>query len=469
MAPVGPNPEGFYLDCDPATGRAGTVYRAEEFNELILNLRELLRAASVAGTKGSATMLRAALHRLYAGSGRVIAATGTLTPDDAGLLVIDATTANVTLTLPPAAALPSGHTMVQCVRQDTAQTDVRLIPAAGDAIRGGIFYLDAKQWVILRSDGVATWYVLSASATILRSRTLQVAPGGVAAPSDPLGGTPFNSLASALDYLTPWRIAGGTVTINVAAGTYNATVPINFTHVDGVNIRVVGAGAATTILRFPGGSAAIFGGLNFGGVTGVTFEGDQTGTAIIGVDVARGSTTLTNVVIQKFSGVGLQLRGQVQVFISGTLTVQQNGAEGVFLFPSAYLTGATLATAQNAGLANLYALQGSIVLTTFTNDGGQRALYLTGSAAFAQITTLTSHNATVKAEAVRVLAGAVLQAVQSQPNTWLVDTPGTSFDVFRAERYGAIFSESSMQSGNRSTTSPAINTLGNTQSYIMAI
>jgi hypothetical protein len=54
---VGPKPKGFYLDCDPATGQEGTAFRAEDFNELIVNLRRLLDEAAVTGVKGDPLML----------------------------------------------------------------------------------------------------------------------------------------------------------------------------------------------------------------------------------------------------------------------------------------------------------------------------------------------------------------------------------------------------------------------------
>lgn len=64
LSPPGPHPNGFFQDCG---GGAGTIPSAEDFNELILNLRALLARAAVLGVKGDATMLwRAIEQRIHA-------------------------------------------------------------------------------------------------------------------------------------------------------------------------------------------------------------------------------------------------------------------------------------------------------------------------------------------------------------------------------------------------------------------
>src|SRR5262249_18243637 len=53
----GPVPNGFFADCNPAQGFAGTRPLAEHFNELIINLRALLARGRVPPVKGDPTML----------------------------------------------------------------------------------------------------------------------------------------------------------------------------------------------------------------------------------------------------------------------------------------------------------------------------------------------------------------------------------------------------------------------------
>src|SRR5215475_486987 len=63
IGPIGPTPSGFFADCNPGTGFAGTRPLAEHFNELIINLRALLALAGVAPAKGDETMLWRAILR----------------------------------------------------------------------------------------------------------------------------------------------------------------------------------------------------------------------------------------------------------------------------------------------------------------------------------------------------------------------------------------------------------------------
>jgi hypothetical protein len=66
LSPVGPTPQGFFADCNPGTGFAGTRPIAEHFNELILNLRALLTEAGVPAVKGDPTMLWKSILRIGA-------------------------------------------------------------------------------------------------------------------------------------------------------------------------------------------------------------------------------------------------------------------------------------------------------------------------------------------------------------------------------------------------------------------
>jgi hypothetical protein len=173
FSPVGPKPQGFFQDCDAATGEEGTALRAEDFNELALNLRQLVfTAAGVAPTKGSATMLKRALDRLFCGIGKTVSATGTLTPDDAGLVLVNAAANDVTLTLPAASALPGGKATFQFVRIDTSAFKVRIAPPAGSSLRGGVGVIADARAYIVRSDGVSVWYPLSGVGSIWQATTI---------------------------------------------------------------------------------------------------------------------------------------------------------------------------------------------------------------------------------------------------------------------------------------------------------
>jgi hypothetical protein len=82
---VGPKPQGFYGDCDPATGQEGTTFRAEEFNEVALNLRKLLTDGKITPVKGNASMVLNAILALIARERPYITTALTLNVSTAGV------------------------------------------------------------------------------------------------------------------------------------------------------------------------------------------------------------------------------------------------------------------------------------------------------------------------------------------------------------------------------------------------
>lgn len=85
FSPVGPIPAGFFADCQPSAGYAGTRVLAEHLNELILNLRALLVRGHVTAVKGDPTMLYRAIEQLLIVQQPVtlhVSLTGSPTPFD---------------------------------------------------------------------------------------------------------------------------------------------------------------------------------------------------------------------------------------------------------------------------------------------------------------------------------------------------------------------------------------------------
>lgn len=81
----GPRADGFFQDCNPAQGFAGTRPLAEHFNEQIVNNRALLAKARIAAVKGDETMLWRAILNLALITQSVtfnVAAGGTVEPAD---------------------------------------------------------------------------------------------------------------------------------------------------------------------------------------------------------------------------------------------------------------------------------------------------------------------------------------------------------------------------------------------------
>jgi len=476
FSPVGPKPSGFYADCDPATGEEGTTLRAEDFNELILNLRALLAAAAVAGTKGDPTILRTALHRLYAGGSHQVVATQTLTPDAAGLVLVDATTADVTLTLPSAASLPAGSPMFWFTRTDDSTHVVRIVPAAGDAIRRGIHLLEYDDPFPLRSDGIATWYPMSPRPLIstVRPRTIRVTPTGTAEPADPFGAGAFDSLSRALDFLAAFHLidpVGGVitpaVTISIAAGTYVATDTTSLSHTDLGLVEIAGAGKASTTLQYNGVSGFLVW-TRVRLVRDLTIAGNNAGaTAVQGVIVYAGELVLQDVTVTGFKGTGIEVPAAAALTFLGTVTVSNNGGAGIQAV-AARITAATLVASMNAQ-QGLFLTSCDIEATTIQTNGNGTAsgVHLRGGGCFLRVGTLTVQNATPTA-AVVVADGAIMRPISlTATNTWSAVTGGT-YNVITAQNAAFILGSTSLVAGNRATTSPAVNTVGNVQAFIQA-
>jgi hypothetical protein len=471
-APVGPHPKGFYQDCDSATGRAGTIYRAEDFNELIQNLRQVVMSdAAIAGTKGAATMLRDALRRLYVGNVTSVVATQTLTPDQAGLVIVDATAGNVVLTLPAAASLPGGAPTFQFTRIDTASANtVRIVPGGTDVIRSGIALLETGAPFILRSDRVNTWYALQVSYIIARATTLNVSPTGVAMPRDPLGGDAFDTLPRALAFLQRYDLQTA-VTIQLAAGTYTLTTPISFGLAGAFgqpqNIIIQGAGVASTILQFNGCSGfQCFGTLNR--INDLTIQGNQAASTT-GLLLRLGTVTTGALKVRNFGLYGIALEFGAKLIAAGKLDVWDNLSDGIRLEQDSMLTatGIRIDANNNGGLGNIFVGTGSFLTAdqlVFTT--GVRGLYVAGGSVSAR--KISPSNITQKTSAVYVTDHGVIAATTaSVAGDWVSFSAG-SYDTFKAEYYGLMKALAAFDVNNRGMTSPAVNTVGNTQAYIQA-
>jgi hypothetical protein len=379
----GPNPNGFFADCNPAAGFDGTRPIAEYFNELIVNLRELLR---------------------------------------------------------------QGHV---------------LAPVKGDPS--------------------LVWKAVLGLLVISTSVTLNVAPTGTPTPVNPFGGDAFDSLLSAYKFLAQYRIVPtARVTIRIAAGTYTATAIVTIDHPNGGNITIAGVSQAATILKFTG----LIGGLRcttaIGMLQDLTIQGDSTQTTpspwlATGLNIAAGAiAVIQNLTIRDFAGWGLVVDGaQCSAAPGTTITVQTNKGSGVYITNSGQLNcpNVTFIVANNAATTggNVLVTSGILTADTVSTTGGQQGLVAQGSGT--QI-TLRRLQCEAPANTVGVSAslGAILVAdtgaVAGDWYTW--NTAGGTARNFFASTYAFMQTNAALSAANRGNTSPAVNTLGNTQAYIQA-
>jgi hypothetical protein len=379
FSPVGPTPEGFFADCNPGTGFAGTRPIAEHFNELILNLRALLTQAGVAPVKGDPTMVWRSILQL-------------------------------------------------------------------GALHGAV--------------------------------TLNVSTSGTAAPANPLGGDPFDTLQNAITFLARYRIGvDASVTIQIASGTYNTTATTWFYHPDGRRVTIAGNGQGATILHYNALHGLLIQGA-LGGLQDLTFQGDGTGgPPVAGVWVLNGGFVfLNNVTLTGFASYGLVVDGGRADLANGsTLTVSNNHSHGIYMSLAGSMN-ATYATLQctNNTVSGVYlvsnaALAAQVIQTT---GGSGPGLYLgAGTTVAAEKIAVDVCGTPPNARGIYVGNGA--QLINSAPagvagDWWTWSVTANQPQIFFAEFYGLIRAGVLMALNNKGNCSPAINTLGNTQAYIQA-
>jgi hypothetical protein len=362
ISPPGPHPNGFFIDCG---GGQGTIPTAEDFNELILNLRALLARASVPGVKGDATMLwRAIEQRIHA--------------------------------------------------------------------------LDIPQQIF----------------TIDAFVTIYVAPGGSAWPANPLGGTPFDNLASALHWLGFYSITpNGYVTIQLATAFYYHATPIIFGHPNGDRVTIVGGDTATTLLYFTGGTNGLIVDTYLNALTNLTIFGVKAGgtTGLI----VTGTCGIYSAIIQGWA-VAATIQGTgflnfLSLYLNDTtvtgMVVNQGGTvNGTTLncLAIGYGTGAPFYSAgvqANAG--------GTVWLDSLTCNNCHKGADISGAGSELRVRAINVGTVEGPA-AIEANDGAVIIASGGNPGDWHADAPG----YFWANFWGFIRADNSFDATTKALASP---------------
>jgi hypothetical protein len=183
-APASPGLPGFFTSGNPGAGQQATVPGYEWFNGVQEELVGLLTRAGVTPSQADLTQLRQSLDRLYGGGLSVLSANATLTVDDAGLVLVNASGGARTITLPAANALGGRPIRYQIQKTDSTANTITVQRAGTDTIEGVASVVLSLQWsnVVLVSDGVSAWVALRAATGTYRqvfsaSGTFVVPPG----------------------------------------------------------------------------------------------------------------------------------------------------------------------------------------------------------------------------------------------------------------------------------------------------
>jgi len=218
--PVGGTP-GFFTGGSPGLGPAPTVPGYDWYNGVQEELIGLILRGGLTASDADLAQVRKSLDRLFGGGLASLSANTTLTVDDAGLVLVNASAGARTITLPAANALGGRPVRFQ---------------AGTDTIEGGTSVVLSGQWasVTLVSDGAGSWVALRgrfATAAETDAGTLTDAPV-----------TPASLGIAARNYANPGyaRLPGGLI---LQWGVTNS--------VDVANVGSLSSVTATFPIAFP--------------------------------------------------------------------------------------------------------------------------------------------------------------------------------------------------------------------------
>lgn len=149
-----------------ATGTPGTfapsIYDPDTFNSQLEEQRQILLALGLTPDRSNNAQVIQAILRVAAGHVQSISATpgSPLTPDNAGLILVNATAASVSITLPAANAANGVPISYRFIRTDSSANAVSIAFHAGDApLLGGSGPLSIPPLagLTVRSDGATHW------------------------------------------------------------------------------------------------------------------------------------------------------------------------------------------------------------------------------------------------------------------------------------------------------------------------
>lgn len=140
-----------------------TIGDPDWMNAVSAEFLSLLTFVGLAFSKASVNQLLSAVARLAGGNVTPIASTpgSPLTADNAGLVLVDATAGNISITLPASAAAGGAPLPFDFVRTDATSNTVSVALNAGDttlpAGSSGPLALGPQSQLTLRGDGVSHW------------------------------------------------------------------------------------------------------------------------------------------------------------------------------------------------------------------------------------------------------------------------------------------------------------------------
>jgi microcystin-dependent protein len=160
--PAGGTP-GYFTGGNPGGGTPATTPGFEWFNGVQEELISLILRGGITASNADLAQVRKSLDRLFGGGLGSFSANTTLSVDDAGLVLVNASGGARTITLPAANALGGRPIRYQIEKTDSTANTVTVQRAGADTIEGATSVVLSAQWgsLTLISDGVNAWITLS--------------------------------------------------------------------------------------------------------------------------------------------------------------------------------------------------------------------------------------------------------------------------------------------------------------------
>ncbi|MFN7305801.1 MAG: gp53-like domain-containing protein [Acetobacteraceae bacterium] len=158
--PAGGTP-GFFTGGNPGAGQPATVPGYEWFNSVQEELIGLILRGGITPSNTDFAQVRKSLDRAYGGVHSYITASTTLTVDQAGLVLVDATAGPRTITLPPANALGTSVPIrYRIMKVDGSSNVVTIALSGSNDLDVNYRQLLTNDVVDLVSNGFNSWLAL---------------------------------------------------------------------------------------------------------------------------------------------------------------------------------------------------------------------------------------------------------------------------------------------------------------------
>lgn len=161
---IGSGRRGF-RDRNLGLNQSGTIPGAIWFNGAQEEIVRLIELLGLTPSDANREQMIQAMRRLAGGRVRTVTANATLTADDAGLVLVNAASGSLTITLPGVASAGAHPIRLSIIRTDATANSVTLARAGSDTIEGATSWpVRVGDRLTLAGDGASVWRTVADEA-----------------------------------------------------------------------------------------------------------------------------------------------------------------------------------------------------------------------------------------------------------------------------------------------------------------